>query len=221
VDDWKMLAKRYKDTAVIGVDLHNEPHSVCWGCGDKSKDWRLAAERAGNAVLSVNPRLLIIVEGIANYNGQRTWWGGNLMGAKAFPVRLDVPNRLVYSAHECPATVYPQPWFRHADYPRNLPGICDKYWGYLVKEKIAPVLIGEFGTRYETKQDKQWMQSFRDYIQQNRLSWTFWSLNQDSGGILLNDWVSVHKEKQDLLKGIQYPLLTSPKLFTICPLPWH
>jgi endoglucanase len=219
-----MLAKRYKDTAVIGVDLRNEPHSVCWGCDDKSKHWRLAAERAGNAVLSVNPRLLIIVEGIANYNGQRTWWGGNLMGAKAFPVRLDVPNRLVYSAHECPATVYPQPWFRHADYPRNLPGICDKYWGYLVKEKIAPVLIGEFGTRYETKQDKQWLQSFRDYIQQNRLSWTFWSLNQDSGdtgGILLNDWVSVHKEKQDLLKGIQYPLLTSPRLFTICPLPWH
>ena len=40
---------------VIGADLHNEPHSpACWGCGDPNTDWRLAAERAGNAILSVN-----------------------------------------------------------------------------------------------------------------------------------------------------------------------
>jgi hypothetical protein len=42
-----------------------------------------------------------------------------------------------------------------------------------------------------------------------------------SGGVLLNDWVSIHKEKQALLKGIQYPLLISPKLRMICPSPWH
>lgn len=224
IEDWKMLAARYKDTAVIGVDLRNEPYSACWGCGDKAKDWRLAAEKAGNAVLSVNPNLLIIVEGIANHNGQWTWWGGNLIGAKAFPVRLDVPNRLVYSAHDYPATVYPQPWFSHANYPNNLPAIWDQYWGYLVKENIAPVLVGEFGTKYETTKDKQWLQTFQAYVQQHKLSWTFWSLNPDSGdtgGVLLNDWVSVHEEKQGILKKIQYPFLTSQKLPTIYPFPWY
>ena len=224
IEDWKLLAARYKDTAVIGMDLRNEPYSACWGCGDKSKDWRLAAEKAGNAVLSVNPQLLIIVEGIAHHNGSWTWWGGNLIGAKAYPVRLDVPNQLVYSAHDYPATVYPQSWFYHVNYPANLPGVWDSYWGYLVKEDIAPVLVGEFGTRFETKQDQQWLQAFQEYIRQNNLSWTFWSLNPDSGdtgGLLLNDWVSVHEEKQAILEDIQFPLPESRTLPTVCPSPWH
>ena len=211
VADWKMLAGRYMgDPSVIGMDLRNEPHNACWGCGDPSQDWRLAAEKAGNAILSVNPNLLIIVEGIANYNGQYTWWGGNLMGAKDIPVRLDVPDRLVYSTHEYPESIYPQPWFGDPTYPKNLPSVWDKYWGYLVNDGTAPVLIGEFGTRYETLKDQQWLQVFQSYIQQNHLSWTFWSLNPDSGdtgGLLQDDWASVNQSKQDILKEIQYPLI--------------
>ena len=37
---------------VIGADLHNEPHgSATWGTGNPQTDWRLMAEKAGNAVL--------------------------------------------------------------------------------------------------------------------------------------------------------------------------
>ena len=209
ISDWKRLVLRYKNSpAVIGVDLRNEPYGACWGCGDPSKDWRLAAEKAGNAVLSVNPNLLIIVEGVDEYNGQFTWWGGNLMGAKAHPVRLDVPDRLVYSTHEYPESIYPQPWFKNSNYPDNLPAVWDKYWGYLVKENTAPVLIGEFGTRYETEKDRQWLETFQSYIRKNKLNWTFWSLNPDSGdtgGLLLDNWISLHQAKQDILKQIQYP----------------
>jgi endoglucanase len=211
--DWKMLAIRYKNQgAVIGVDLRNEPYGACWSCGDPSKDWRLAAEKAGNAILSVNPNLLIIVEGVSQYNGRYTWWGGNLMGAKDHPVRLDVSDRLVYSAHEYPETVYPQPWFNDPNYPDNLPAVWDKYWGYLVKENIAPVLIGEFGSKYEIEKDRQWLGAFQRYIRLNRLSWTFWSLNPDSGdtgGLLLDNWISVNQPKQDVLKHIQYPFIES------------
>jgi len=209
--DWKKLVRRYKDIpAVIAVDLRNEPYNACWGCGDSSKDWRLAAEKAGNAVLSVNPNLLVIVEGVALYNGQNTWWGGNLIGAKEFPVRLNVPNRLVYSAHEYPESIYPQPWFSESNYPNNLPAVWDKYWGYLVRENIAAVLIGEFGTRYETEKDKQWLSQFQEYVRQNKLSWTYWSLNPDSGdtgGLLQDDWVTIHETKQSILRQIQYPFI--------------
>jgi endoglucanase len=129
ISDWKDLAVRYKNNgAVIGVDLRNEPYGECWGCGDPSKDWRLAAEKAGNAVLSVDPNLLIIVEGVSGYKNQYTWWGGNLMGAKAYPVRLDVPHRLIYSIHEYPETIYPQAWFSASNYPDNLPAVWDKHW---------------------------------------------------------------------------------------------
>jgi endoglucanase len=211
IDDWKMLANRYKgNDTVIGMDLRNEPFNGCWGCGNPSKDWKLAAEKAGNAILSVNPDLLIIVEGIANYNGQYTWWGGNLMGAKDFPISLSVPNRVVYSAHEYPASIYPQPWFNASNYPDNLPAVWDKYWGYLADD--MPILIGEFGSRLETEKDRQWFKKFKNYIKAKRLNWTFWSLNPDSGdtgGLLLDDWLSVHQEKQDVLKTIQYPFINS------------
>lgn len=211
ISDWKNLALRYKNNmAVIGVDLRNEPYGACWGCGDTSNDWRLAAEEAGNAVLSVNSNLLIIVQGVSGYDGQYTWWGGNLIGAKDYPVRLDIPDRLVYSIHEYPETIFPQAWFSASNYPENLPAVWDEHWGYLVKENIAPVLIGEFGTRYETAKDRQWLQAFQSYIQRNRLSWIFWSLNPDSGdtgGLLLDDWRSIHPGKQDILTQIQYPLI--------------
>ena len=213
IADWKRLARRYKNSAaVIGVDLRNEPYEACWGCGDPSRDWRLAAEKAGNAVLSVNPNLLIIVEGVSEHKDQYTWWGGNLMGAKDHPVRLDVPNRLVYSTHEYTETIYPQSWFRASNYPANLPAVWDKYWGYLVKEDIAPVLVGEFGTRYETENDQLWLEAFQKYIRAKQLSWTFWALNPDSGdtgGLLLDNWISVHQAKQDILKQIQYPPIDS------------
>src|SRR5262245_39762754 len=64
INDWVMLANRYSGNAtVIGADLHNEPHSpATWGSGDMATDWRLAAERIGNAVLSANPNWLIFVE---------------------------------------------------------------------------------------------------------------------------------------------------------------
>ena len=211
IEDWKMLAARYNDTfTVIGMDLRNEPFAACWGCGDPAVDWRLAAERAGNAILSVDPNLLIIVQGVADYEGQSTLWGGNLMGAKEHPVRLALPERLVYSVHEYPESVAPHPWFHETNYPDNLPGVWDRYWGYLVKEEIAPVLVGEFGTRYETVKDRQWLQTFQDYIRQNELNWTFWSLNPnsaDTGGLLLEDWNSVHEEKQAVLEHIQYPFI--------------
>ena len=216
-----MLARRYKgNDTVIGMDLRNEPFNACWGCGDPAKDWRLAAEKAGNAILSVNPDLLIIVEGVAAHEGQHTWWGGNLMGARDHPIRLQVANRLVYSPHEYPASIYPQSWFSDRNYPDNLPAVWNKYWGYLAAD--VPILVGEFGTRLETEKDRQWFQKFTSYIRTKRLNWTFWSLNPnsgDTGGLLLDDWLSVHREKQNALKAVQYPFIGSDTLTPLLPVP--
>ena len=74
------------------------------------------------------------------------WWGGNLSKAGQFPVRLNVANRLVYSPHEYATSVYQQTWFNDPDYPANMPAIWDKYWGYLYKQNIAPIMMGEFGS---------------------------------------------------------------------------
>ncbi len=217
--DWKMLAQHYLgNTAVIGADLHNEPHSpACWGCGDTSIDWRLAAERGGNAVLAINPNWLIFVEGVDCWgpggatSGDCDWWGGNLEGVASYPVQLNVANHLVYSAHDYPHDVASQTWFSAPDYPNNMPGIWDKFWGYIAKQNIAPVWLGEFGTTLADTSDQQWFSTITNYLGKGAsgINWTFWSWNPDSGdtgGILKDDWITVNTAKQAYLTPIEFPL---------------
>ncbi|WP_305886686.1 cellulase family glycosylhydrolase [Actinoallomurus rhizosphaericola] len=206
----KAIASRYaNNTAVVGIDLHNEPHDpACWGCGDTSTDWRLAAERGGNAVLSVNPNLLIFVEGVQTYNGDSGWWGGNLEGAGTYPVRLSVANRLVYSAHDYATSVSDQTWFHASNFPDNMPAVWDKFWGYLFKQNVAPVWVGEFGTTLQSTIDQQWLSALVKYMGTgtDSFQWTFWCLNPnsgDTGGILNDDWTTVNTTKDAYLSSVK------------------
>jgi endoglucanase len=224
LSDWQMLAKHFLgNTAVIGADLHNEPRSpACWGCGNAAIDWQAAAQRAGNAILAINPNWLIFVEGIDTYNGDSYWWGGNLEGVQAHPVQLNVAHRLVYSVHDYPASVFNQPWFSASNYPANLPSVWDKYWGYIQKQGIAPVWVGEFGSRLATTQDQQWFSSLVTYLGTGAhgINWTYWAWNPDSGdtgGILQDDWQTVNSAKQNLLKPILFPLKGASSTPTATP----
>jgi len=217
IADLKALAARYRgQDTVIGIDLHNEPHDpACWGCGDAATDWRLAAQRAGDAVLSVNSDLLIFVEGVQTYNGVSGWWGGNLMGVGQYPVQLDVANRVVYSAHDYATSVAQQPWFGDPSFPANMPGVWDKYWGYIFKQDIAPVWVGEFGTTLASTVDQKWLTALVSYLRPtstygaDSFQWTFWSWNPnsgDTGGILKDDWQTVDTVKDGYLASVKAPL---------------
>ncbi|MBX0298731.1 cellulase family glycosylhydrolase [Cryobacterium sp. 1639] len=228
IADWTALAGRYKNNpTVIGVDLHNEPHGpACWGCGDPATDWHAAATRAGNAVLAVNPKLLILVEGVETQpGGSTTWWGGGLSGVAKKPVKLAVANRVVYSPHDYPASVYPQKWFSAATYPANLTAVWDANWGYISKRGIAPVLLGEFGSKLETRSDAQWLGALVRYLGANKMSFAYWSFNPnsgDTGGIVADDWVTPQAAKltaiRPLLAGTVPPAAT-PKPSTPKPTP--
>ncbi len=211
IADWVAQSERYRDNpVVIAFDLHNEPHGAAtWGDDNQATDWRAAAARAGDAILAAHPGILIVVEGIESFDDQYYWWGGNLRGAAGAPVEL-AAERLVYSAHDYPSSLFPQPWFSDPNYPANLPGVWRDTWGYLAEDGTAPVLVGEFGTRLETESDRQWLQSLAQYIGDNGLSFTFWSLNPDSGdtgGILEDDWQTVREDKMAVLAPILAPPL--------------
>ncbi|OMF22019.1 cellulase family glycosylhydrolase [Paenibacillus sp. FSL H8-0259] len=220
ISDWVMLAQRYADNpTVIGADLHNEPHGTAsWGTGNPATDWRLASQRAGNAILAANPNWLIIVEGIeTNVQGNSSsyWWGGNLTGVRNYPVTLTVPDRVVYSPHDYGPGVASQTWFSAADFPNNLPKLWDDTWGYISKEQIAPVLAGEFGGRSvdTLSAEGKWQHALVSYIGQNNLYWTYWSLNPnsgDTGGLLLDDWTSWNAPKQAMLDLIMKPVTFTP-----------
>ncbi len=176
IADWKGMVRRYKNVPqVIGADLRNEPRAdATWG-GNAATDWHAAAERGGNAVLSVNPNLLIFVEGI-NY-------AADLTGVAQLPVQLKVPNRLVYEAHD------------YSFYHNGLQSesalfqALDQAWGYVTtpdQTYTAPIWVGEWGNCHDSQTCMVdatpgtggfWFQSFRDYLDQRDFDWSYWALN--------------------------------------------
>lgn len=221
IDTWQMLARHYKNQKnIVGADLKNEPHGqASWGTNNLKTDWRLAAERAGNAILGINPNWLIVVEGVENnVPGQKLthhWWGGNLEGVKRYPVRLSKRNKLVYSPHEYGEGVHKKPYFDDKSFPKNLTQRWDTGFYYIARQKIAPIWIGEFGGRLVDKQSKEgiWQNKFVDYIREKNLSFAYWSWNpnsSDTGGILLDDWKSIDAPKQVLLSKILPIKFTAP-----------
>lgn len=237
-DDWTRLVTRYAgNPTVVGVDLRNEPHNpagspqgntyvgACWGCGDYYKDWQMAAERGGNAVLSANPDLVIFVEGNDCYGGECTWWGGNLKGVRQHPVNLNIPNRLVYSAHEYGPALFQQPWFNGGTTFASIGARLAGFWGYISEENIAPVWVGEFGTPNTDADivssvagsEGQWFQTMVGYLKTHpAIGWTYWAINgEDPYGLLpaTYDPTPANLLKQQSLASIQSPVTGTPLRF--------
>jgi endoglucanase len=241
IADWQMLAQRYAgNPTVVGADLFNEPHAegtdpngtgACWGCDVTARDWRLAAQRIGNAVLSVNSNWLIFVEGVSTQSGGIAnsfdnipddplgggWWGGFLTAAAQFPVQLNVANRLVYAPHDYGISVFDrQSWFNDPNFPDNLPGIWDHFWGYLHKNNTAPIMLGEFGSTLANPLDTQWLTKLMGYLGTgtNGMSFTYWAWNPnsgDTGGIVQDDWVTVNQNKMNIIApSLVPPVGTTP-----------
>ena len=240
IADWQTLAARYSSSqftfngnpTVIGVDLRNEPHSngssgSCWtgdtgagGCPETltAQNWPAAATLAGNAILAINPHLLVFVEGTDCYSGVCGWQGGNLIGVASHPVTLSVTRQLVYSAHDYGPNLFQQSWFNGNTTPASLNAVWGQYWGYISAQGIAPVWVGEFGTTNNTTDIQnttagsqgQWFQALVGYLQANpAIQWTYWALNgEDSYGLLDSnyDQTPASALKQSLLAGIQSPL---------------
>jgi len=234
VNDWTTLARRYGDNpAVIGADLRNEPHTpaggeygdgATWGTGNPATDFRLAAQKAGNAILAVNPHWLISVEGISDYVSDdgvadSDWWGGNLQGVKEHPLTLDVPDQLAYSPHDYGPSEFPQSWFNSQTTYDSLTAVWQKNWGYLADEDIAPVWVGEFGVPNADVagtapgSEGQWFSSLVEYLKNKpQLGWTYWALNgEDRYGLLDSQYRSTPDSaaKQALLATIQAPAGTT------------
>jgi len=228
INTWKKVAEIFKKYPnVIGADLKNEPHSE--GSGDSlyttgatwaynpATDWNLAAERIGEAVLSIAPNWLIFVEGTQVTNpqidssykwGLNAWWGGNLMAVREYPVNLPA-NKLVYSPHVYGPDVYDQPYFEEPDFPDNMPDIWYHHFGYVQMDLNKPIVIGEFGGKYGhggDPKDVTWQNAIVDWMKQNDFcNFFYWSWNPnsgDTGGILQDDWVHIWTDKYDNLKRL-------------------
>ncbi len=221
---WRALARRYRaQPAVVGADLRNEPHAIelpdgtrlapVWGGDDPRLDWRAAAKRCGDAVLSENPALLVVVEGLE--------YGSDLRGPWTLPLELSKPGRLVWSPHD-------YAWFHKADVtPEQLADELGRRWGYLLvegKPYTAPVWVGEFGTKhdgpasvYATSGEGGWFHGFRKYLYAADVDWAYWALNgtqarakgrtlgaEETYGVLDATWTRAALPRHlDALRGLQ------------------
>lgn len=235
---------------VLGMGyLH---HGATWGpfagADNPATDWRLAAEQAGNAILRVNPHALIVVEGIEvhpyrnplkgsdcpyhipatkGYCADLYWWGGNLSGAKEYPVELAVPHHLVYSPHEYGPRMHSQRWITPTMTERDWQQQMYKHWGYLLDatgSRAAPVWVGEFGTFntsdrgvHDTRGDTQgaWFSALVHYLQRHSsVGWAYWPINgtqpgtqgriaiqPETYGLLTPDWA--HLSRPAILEALR------------------
>jgi endoglucanase len=164
--NWLSLVRRYKgNPTIIGYDLHNEPLEVAgWG-SNGINDWHAEAQRLGRMIQAVDPGPLIIVEGPQTYhprpNMPNRGPDGNLQGVRTKPIVLDVPNKIVYSTHEYPPSVFD---FGPNSDSKALVQHMNRIWGYLVTEGIAPVWVGEMGSSLKTDADRRWADTMTAYL---------------------------------------------------------
>lgn len=227
---WTFMANRYKDhPAVVGADVHNEPHDLTWN------DWATHVEACGNAILAVAPDWLIFVEGVGiNSDSTPYWWGGALKDVATRPIVLNVASKVAYSPHEYGQSVGSQAWLSKdgnnvPNYPNNLPAVWDAHWGYIYKNNIAPIWIGEYGgffgldgnggnTKPNGPVEIQWVQSLIKYLNGDYdldgdiditsgkgMSASYWGYNPnsgDTGGLVQDDWVTHQTPKLTLLAAL-------------------
>ncbi len=208
MDSWSAVAARLcGQWNVFAVDLHNEPHAASWGKGDESTDWGHAAERLGNHVLSKCPRWLVMVEGVGYDPGAEgmdsgsagIWWGENLFGAHAQPVKLSDPTKLVYSPHTYGPGTFMQKYFSDPAFPGNMAAIWDLRFGSLVNN--TPIVIGELGGFYKGT-DQKWQDAAIKYCVERGIGLFYFSLNpgsKDTGGLLQADYTVPEHAKLKML----------------------
>ena len=208
------LTTQYKDEPmVIGNDLRNEIRDDSvegltpdWGSGNVATDWKMAATKAGNAVLKVDPTQLIIIEGL-NY-------ANDMMMIKTDPITLDTANKLVYSFHYYSW----QPDVARMDSYENLRDDLDKNIGFIIQEGqkyTAPLWLGEFGT---ADNSNYWKYLIQYLGERPQISWAYWAYNgyqhtpedNESFGILNNDMKTVrHPWKLTDVQSVKEPKKSS------------
>ncbi len=226
------LADRYKNNdTIIAYDLKNEPHGkaseaefAIWNDSTQQNNWKMVAEEAGNAILDVNPYALIVIEGIQIYpidpvgndftstndeDYYNTWWGGNLMAVKDYPIDFGSEARnkqIVYSPHDYGPLVYEQPWFEGGfTYDSLYQDAWYDYWLYIEEENIAPILIGEWGGFMDGGPNEEWMTYLRQLIAEKNIHFTFWCYNAnsgDTGGLVLDDFTTWDEQKYEFVKEV-------------------
>jgi endoglucanase len=180
---WQDIATRYRSNPLVAaMDIMNEPRQTrvgwriltpTWGSRPKT-DIAAMYTTIGNLIHQASPDVLIICEGLG--------YAADLTGVVRHPVQLERPGRVVYSLHD-------YPWFHPGGQSRL--AYFDQMrrsGGYLLRDQIAPLWIGEFGndtrslanfglTPSRPAGSAVWWTNFQAWLTDNDVDWCWWALN--------------------------------------------
>ncbi|KAI1213861.1 glycoside hydrolase family 5 protein [Annulohypoxylon truncatum] len=191
IQHWETVMERFVDNPrVIGADLRNEVRGV-WGTMSWNR-WATAAEKCGNRLLKMNKDWLIIVGGTES--------GNDLTKAQERPVKLDVADRVVYSAHVYAWSGWGSREGRYAkrSYASFIQAMR-KNWAYLVENDVAPVWVGEFGApRNPGTGDANYWRNLLRYLKRIDADFGYWAINPrkpkdnepESYSLVKDDWIT-------------------------------
>jgi len=204
------------------------------GAYARGERWDARAAALGSRVFALCPRWLVVVEGVGHCQGsgqtegglcrqpsaagqevgplaRNAFWGENLQGVDAAPVRLagadEVLGKVVYSPHTYGPSVSYQSYFTEAGFPANMPAVWELQYGHLARRGTAPVLVGEWGGKF-TGADRTLQLAFAAYLAEAPIVGSFyWCLNPDSGdtgGLVRRPWKGLVPEtgKLAMLEGL-------------------
>ena len=257
IQDWVTLAHRYyKDPTVIGFDLRNEPHTnppgpwslkaylkqgATWGrypskSWNPASDWAAAATKCGNAILAVNPHLLMFVEGVQLYPDpmqrrgvEQYWWGSILRGVAVDPIVFKRAHQLVYSPHEWGPWKFNSGSFSYRTTYDQMAKIFDQNWGFILKANNPvirnPIWLGEFNTcnrnascvsSRQRGSQGQWFQILLRYLRSHpEINWDYYPINgtnsfdeTSNNSVLGRTWTA---PKLPSLMSALRPIMSQPK----------
>ena len=206
IGNWATLMARLRACPrVVGCDLRNEPRGL-WGTVTWAA-WARAAARAADKLHEINPDWLMFVEGIASAN--------DCSGARANPVALRVPDRVVYSVHVFSWSG----WGSMNPYSRRpYPGFVlamHRKWGYLLEENIAPVWVGEMGgPDTPSEGDMHYWRNLMKYLETMDVDFGYWAINPrkphenelERWSLVRDDWETVVDDyRMQAMRGLMKP----------------
>lgn len=191
IQHWETIMARFvNNPRVIGADLRNEVRGL-WGTMPWQR-WAAAAEKCGNRLLKMHPDWLIVVGGTESNN--------DLSQAGTRPVRLDIPNRLVYTAHVYAWSGWGSSEGRYSKRSyESFACAMRSNWAYLIDDDIAPVWMGEFGApAHPSEGDANYWNNLLRFLKHLDADFGYWAVNprkpkdnaKESYSLVEDDWVT-------------------------------
>lgn len=210
VTAWRNFAAAFgTHPAILGLEIKNEPHGPC--------SQPVFHRHAARVIQEIGKMYdgLYFIDGTATSGIDHPPWGGSFESIAArceddALCVLGLPERLVFAPH-----VY-GPDVRGPTVREESDAAFERRYGFLTTHAFfnaSAIIVTEFGG-FMQDIDYHYFVKWKDYTGKKNLStgaffWTLPPNSADTGGILLDDYKTLNKQKLDFLDALQ-PLPSLP-----------